>query len=150
LAGGGNSVLFGAVKIRPRRASIASANPVATWSEPIALEGWQQARRGAGLAVTFDWAAGGPPARDYTLFVHLTDASGKVAAQADGPPEGGAFPTSLWEAGDRITDTHVVEAIPAGDYRLSAGWYRPDTGQRLPLSGGGDELDLGKIEVPAG
>ncbi|HLQ34850.1 MAG TPA: 6-pyruvoyl-tetrahydropterin synthase-related protein [Chloroflexota bacterium] len=144
LANGGNSVLFGSVKVRPRTPA-PSASPIARWSEGIALLGWRQ---GPDLALTFDWAAAGEPPRDYTLFVHLSDGSAKVVTQADSSPQGGAFPTSVWEAGDRVSDTHVVRGAPAGQWRLSIGWYDAATGQRLPLASGGDELDLGDIQVP--
>jgi hypothetical protein len=56
------------------------------------------------------------------------------------------YPTSLWDPGDRISDPHSLQA-PPGTYKLSVGWYRSDTGQRLPLATGGDELDLGQIQV---
>jgi hypothetical protein len=148
LASGGNSVLFGSIKVRPRSPAPLAASPMAAWTDGIQLAGWRQARQDAGLALTFDWQASAPPSRDYTLFVHLTDAGGNVAAQADSPPQAGAFPTSLWEAGDALADAHVLQKVPAGAYRLSIGWYRPDTGQRLPLASGGDELDLGEVAVP--
>jgi hypothetical protein len=147
LPNGGKSAIFGAIKVRPRSAPPA-AQPVATWSEPIALDSWRQAGANGSLALTFDWQASGDVSRDYTLFVHLSDASGKIVAQADSPPQSNLFPTHLWESGDRISDRHAVPLPPPGDYRLSIGWYRADTGQRLPLANGSDELDLGSVHVP--
>jgi hypothetical protein len=140
LAGGGNSVLFGSVKIRPSTPLTPVTSPAASWQDGITLESWHQSRDG----FAFDWLAAAPPSRAYTLFVHLSDGAGRVLAQADSPPQRGAFPTSLWDAGDRVSDVHLVQA-PPGRYRLSIGWYRPDTGQRLPLASGGDELDLGEV-----
>jgi len=148
LASGGNSVVFGSVKVKPWSAPPAPAAPVAQWSEPIALESWRHSRQGDDVALTFDWLAAGDVSRDYTLFVHVSDAVGKVVAQADSPPQRGLFPTRLWDAGDRVSDVHLVKP-PPGRYRLSIGWYRPDTGQRLALASGGDELDLGELEVPS-
>lgn len=147
LASGGNSVVFGSVKVRPRTAPPAVAPPLAQWSEPIALERWRQARQGDDVAVSFDWLAAGEVSRGYTLFVHFSNSSGKVVAQADSPPQDGLYPTSLWDTGDLVNDVHLVKAPPPGRYRLSIGWYRPDTGQRLALANGGDELDLGEIDV---
>ena len=144
LAGGGNSVVFGSVKVRGGSMAALSP-PAASWQEGMTLLGWRQERDGA---LAFDWLASAAPARDYTLFVHLSDASGKVVAQADGPPQGGAFPTGLWEAGDRIVDRHVLRDAPAGRWRLTIGWYEPISGQRLPLANGSDELDLGELQVP--
>lgn len=147
LGSGGNSVLFGAVKVRPRSAPAEITSPVASWQDGISLAAWRQRRQGSDLALTFDWAATANPARDYTLFVHLSDGSGKVVAQADDPPQRGLYPTRLWDSGDRLSDVHLVHAAPPGRYRLSIGWYRPDTGQRLQLTIGGNELNLGEVSV---
>lgn len=146
LPNGGNSVVFGSVKVRSR-VQPAPARPLASWTEPIALEGWHQARQADGLALTFDWRATGEVTRDYTLFVHLSDGDGKVVSQADSPPQAGWYPTNLWEGGDPIADTHVLSPPTPGHYRLSIGWYCPDTGQRLPMTDGKDELDLGEIDA---
>ena len=147
LAGGGNSVVFGTVKVRPRTAAPPVAAPVARWLDGITLDGWQQARQGASLALTFDWRAGAPLAADYTLFVHLSDPSGKVVGQADGPPQDGLYATHLWDVGDDVRDVHVLKGVPPGRYRLSIGWYQAYTGQRLALIGGRNELDLGDVQV---
>jgi hypothetical protein len=140
-------VVFGSVRVWPQATPPVVAAPAGRWSAPIMLEGWRQARQGPDVAFSFDWLAAGEVPRDYTLFVHLSDASGAVVAQADSPPQRGLYPTSLWDAGDRIGDVHLVHAPPPGRYRLSVGWYRADTGQRLALASGGDELDLGEIDV---
>jgi len=119
LAGGGNSVVFGSVKVRGR-STAALSQPVASWQEGMTLLGWRQERDGA---LALEW-------------------------QADGPPQGGASPTGLWEAGDRIADRHVLRDAPAGRWRLTIGWYEPRSGQRLTLVNGSDELDLGELQVP--
>ncbi len=142
LASGGNSVVFGSVKVRSRTAA-PSARPAAVWPKGMALLGWSR----DGDRLTFEWQATGEPARDYTLFVHLSDSVGKVVAQADGPPRGGAFPTGLWESGDRISDAHTLRDAPAGSWRLTIGWYDPRTGERLRTANGQDELDLGALET---
>jgi hypothetical protein len=52
---------------------------------------------------------------------------------ADGPPRSGNYPTSVWAAGETVEDVH---ALPAWDQGyLTIGLYRPDTGERLALSG---------------
>ena len=142
---GGNAVLFGSVKVRPRQLAPAPAGaPV--WQRSIALAGWRQSGNSP-LRLTFDWYATAQPDAAYTLFVHLSDGSGKVVAQADSPPQSGAFPTSWWQAGDAVSDVHAVAGAAPGRYRLSIGWYSPNTGRRLLLSDGHDELDLGEIMV---
>jgi hypothetical protein len=146
LQGGGNSVLFGSVDVQPASAPT-TATPVARWDAPIILSSWRASQAGPDLDLSFDWTADGAIDRNYTLFVHLLNASGAVVAQGDSPPEQGQFPTSLWSPGDRVPDLHKMAAPPPGRYRLEIGWYRTGTGERLPLSSGDDALDLGPVEV---
>ncbi|UCG23814.1 MAG: hypothetical protein JSW55_17020, partial [Chloroflexota bacterium] len=84
---------------------------------------------------------------DYQLFVHLRDSvSGEVAAQADGPPLDGWFPTSWWVEGEVVVDERTFEVpadLPAGSYDLIVGLYDLKTLEQL-----GDAYDLGNIEVP--
>jgi hypothetical protein len=83
---------------------------------------------------------------DYTVFVHVVDAAGQRLAGADAQPP---VPTSQWGRGEVIVDERSLSlaGLPAGDYRVVVGLYRPDTGERLPVSdsGGaplGDSLTL--------
>ncbi|GEM_PF-3010217 len=145
-AGGGNSILFGSVKVRPAQLPPAPSL-VAQWREPIGLAGWHSSPNGHDLDLTFDWYALGTPSRDYTLFVQLIDGGGAIAAQADAPPQHNVFPTHLWELGDRISDVHLAQEVPPGRYRLVVGWYRPDAGERVPLEAGGDAYVAGEVQV---
>ncbi len=144
---GGNSALFGSIKVKPRTPPPLPAVDAPTWQEPIVLNGWQQSKRDLNLALTFNWAATGTVGGRYTAFVQLLDAAGKVPFQADGPPQDGLFPTDLWEAGDRITDVHLVRNPSPGRYRLVIGWYDPKSGRRVPLKTGSDSLDLGEVNI---
>jgi 4-amino-4-deoxy-L-arabinose transferase-like glycosyltransferase len=94
---------------------------------------------GQPLQVTLYWSARSRPSTDYTVFVHLLDSAGHIAAQADAPPESGGYPTSVWDAGETIADPHEL-ALPGnlspGSYTLEIGLYQPATGQRLPLVDG--------------
>jgi hypothetical protein len=61
----------------------------------------------------------------------------------DGLPLGGAFPTRLWQPGDRVLDEHVVPLppdLPPGVYTVEIGWYDPTTGVRLPAMREGEHL----------
>ena len=80
--------------------------------------------------VQLTWGATAAPSKDYTVFVHLLDGSGKVVAQADSQPHGGDFPTSTWQAGDRVADSYTLRA-PPGRYTVEAGMYELATLQRL-------------------
>jgi 4-amino-4-deoxy-L-arabinose transferase-like glycosyltransferase len=101
------------------------------------------------VSVTLIWQSIQVPTADYTVFVHLRDASGHTVAQADGPPQAGAYPTSFWDAGETVVDDHTIDSpddLPAGDYTVVVGLYRLDTGERLAITqGGGSEIVLPQI-----
>ena len=104
------------------------------------------------------WEAIGTPATDYTAYVHLVDAQGSQIAGFDGAPAGDRFPTSRWQASDRIVSEFVLPlpaALPSGDYALWAGLYESNSGGaiRLPvtdaggLASGDGEVKIGDITI---
>jgi len=97
-------------------------------------------------ASTFDWLAAQRAAADLTLFIHLRQPGrDEPAAQADGPPLDGWYPTSWWEPGEQVTDPHhflLPADMDTGRYQLVVGWYNPLNGKRA-----GSEWELGEIEV---
>ncbi len=96
--------------------------------------------------VTLVWQAGDRPIPvSYTVFVQLLDGQGRVIAQSDALPAGGARPTTGWRAGEVIVDAHLLQwnglAAP-GPVTLVAGMYDAATGARVPLVSGGDRIEL--------
>jgi 4-amino-4-deoxy-L-arabinose transferase-like glycosyltransferase len=87
------------------------------------------------------WQAAPHAAADYTVFVHVVDAAGQRVAGADAQPP---VPASQWGRGEVIVDEHSLPlaGLPAGEYHLVVGLYRPDTGARLPVADSGDALTL--------
>jgi 4-amino-4-deoxy-L-arabinose transferase-like glycosyltransferase len=85
----------------------------------------------SGLDVTLTWQALSAPRGDYTVFVHLLDGSGRLIAQHDGPPQDGAFPTSLWQPGDTAADIHHLAGETAGAESIEVGLYRRPSLERL-------------------
>jgi hypothetical protein len=75
-------------------------------------------------------------------------------AQGDGPPLKGDYPTSLWAAGETISDPHTValpDDMPVDQYRLLVGMYRLDTMERLPRSDGtGTSVEIPLTTAGAG
>lgn len=120
------------------------------WQDNLTLVGYDTLRpmltAGDTLDLRLVWTAAGSPSADYTAFVHLLGPDGTLVAQSDAPPGGAFYPTSGWEAGERVEDRRTL-ALPAdlapGEYRLVAGFYQPATGARLPLAAGGDTVELG-------
>ncbi len=93
-------------------------------------------RPGDTFSVTLYWQAQTAAALDYTVFVHLVGAEGKVWAQSDAWPQGGVAPTTSWLAEQTIVDVHTLtlpDDIPAGTYTLFVGMYDAGSGGRAPL-----------------
>jgi len=107
------------------------------------------------LHLTLHWVSLAPLEQDYTVFVHLVGPDGALAAQADGPPVGGDYPTSLWAPGEIVADGRFVsmEGLPPGTYDLRVGMYLLETGERLPVFDGqgarlpADAIPLTALEV---
>lgn len=123
------------------------------------LRGWRltgEPRPGNTIKVTLIWHALGRQNRDWTVFVHLVDASERIVAEDNRQPLDGAFPMTQWVAGDWIEDPHPL-ALPAdlspGQYRLRVGLYdREGEGRRTGMFDAagdlrGDYLELGTIRI---
>ena len=109
-----------------------------TFADQIGLLGYNLSDHtlvpGQSLDLTLFWSPRGRPSQDYTVFVHLLDSQGQLRGQADSPPTSGKYPTSVWDAGEVISDIHILELapeLPIGDYTLVIGLYYPGTGNRL-------------------
>lgn len=123
--------------------SIAGNDPIQLANSAIAAEDGQ-------LQVTLDWIAGADLMGDYTLFVHLRPLDDpRPAAQSDEKPQGGRYPTYLWQTGEAVPVALALDAspAPAGDYELVVGWYIAPDGPRLTLTDGGDALPLARIAI---
>lgn len=79
--------------------------------------------------IALTWSATAP-LEDVTMFVHLLDAEGQLAAQADGDVIAGAYPLSIWQPGATIQDIRHVE-MPAAPTAVLLGLYHRTTGERL-------------------
>ncbi len=122
--------------------------------DTITLEGFEvgamQARPGDALRVSLLWQARQPLPQVYLVFVQLLDTNDGKIAQWDGAAGADWLPTSAWQPGQRIwqdVPIQIAATAPPGRYRLIAGVYDPASGQRLPLSTGGDTLLLGEVEI---
>ena len=115
-------------------------------------------RAGETLTVTVLWEAAAPPATDYTAFVHLLDGAGNFVAGYDRAPAGERFPTSRWQAGDRILSRFPLTPprdTPAGDFEVWLGLYTDGSSgaARLPVTATGgaaaanDMVKLGDVTI---
>ncbi|TMC60690.1 MAG: phospholipid carrier-dependent glycosyltransferase [Chloroflexi bacterium] len=81
--------------------------------------------------LTLIWQARQSVTQDYTLFIHLDDASGARIAQRDRRPGNGSYPTTVWSPGDSVIETYEL-AIRDKSARLqfAVGWYLVGDGAR--------------------
>jgi len=110
-------------------------------------------RANPGLRVTLCWNSLTQAPVDYTVFVHAYDESGALHVTGDGPPMNGAFPTRLWQPGDRIIDVHFVP-MTSDDldsrYRVGVGLYDLNTSERLGATRNGQPVpnDVVFLDAP--
>ncbi|MCB0165833.1 MAG: DUF2142 domain-containing protein [Anaerolineae bacterium] len=158
---GTDNVRFGRIVIEPRPGDLPNPQEL-VFEDNIILTGYdldrQQVKPGDTLTLTLFWQARRTPSANYKVFVHLTGDGDQRAAQHDSEPDNGAAPTSTWQPGQRITDSHPLTIAPdasPGAYHLVVGLYHSDTGQRLRLlkndgaSIQADSITLGGVRVVA-
>ncbi|HFQ93929.1 MAG TPA: phospholipid carrier-dependent glycosyltransferase [Anaerolineae bacterium] len=131
----------GAVKVAPVRPYHPQPQYLVTdanFGDKLALIGYDLNPDGT---ITLYWQALARMTQDYTTFIHLLDEAGNLVSQADSQPQNGAYPTAIWEAGEIVADPKS-EPMAGQSGQLQIGVYLLETGQRLPLTSGGDVYTL--------
>ncbi len=108
------------------------------------------ATAGATLPFTLYWQADGPTLRPYTVFNHLLNEGGELAAQQDNWPAQGQWPPTCWQPGEIISDRYQIDlpaSLPPGRYTLVTGLYDARDGRRLPTITGKTFVVLGEVEI---
>jgi hypothetical protein len=150
-------IVAGQAKLVERNPSARFSPSATRFGDHIALDGITlgaqppEVAPGDVVTATLDWVADGRPSRDYTVFVHLVGADERTIAQADGQPIRAQYPTSFWDAGERILDPHVLTIpadAPPGEYRLRVGLYLLDTGERLPIFDANGQIVAHHLDWP--
>lgn len=133
--------------------SIASAR----WGDIMALVDHQMTLKDGKLEVSLRWRALQPPARYYTVFIHIWNGRGEVLAQDDAMPMDNTIPTVFWGAGDEVLDQHIVmlpASLPPDHYWVAVGVYDSETLERLPALSDtgvryqGDLYVIGEFDYP--
>ncbi len=127
----------------------------ATFGDVIGLAGYALRGSGTERELELVWQALEAPAADYTVFVQVLNQDGTCCVwQQDTMPQGGAYPTSRWRAGEYVVDSYVIElpdGLAPGEYPLQVGLYVPETGTRLVVveagAADGDALALEPVRV---
>jgi hypothetical protein len=94
---------------------------------------------GATLSLDLLWHVTGTVSDNWSQFIHLSGPNGTIAL-ADGVPRGGNYPTGGWSPGEYVFDRWPIQlptSLPSGDYDVLLGFYRKDTGERMPVTVGG-------------
>lgn len=93
---------------------------------------------GRDVLVRLYWSVDVPLQREYTVFAHLWDTTGRFVWGDDGPPAAGLYPTDLWAAGETVVDERrlrLPSSLPVGRYRLLVGLYDLSSNRRLEALG---------------
>jgi hypothetical protein len=106
----------------------------------IALRGYDLEAGQGNLTVRLLWQALRPPDRNYTVFIHVLDSAGNIVIQQDAAPHNNQYPTQLWLADEYVLDEYFM-SLPSGTYRIVAGLYSQETGERLAPRGTGILID---------
>ena len=137
-----NNGLIGEVKRAAGSGDLAQA-PLARLGEHVALLSYTSQHTSHALQLSLVWRTDSILNTDYTVFVHLLDAQGRILAQQDAPPVDGRYPTHAWEPTEMVTDLHTIPIDAATLARLDqmvVGMYTPNDGARLPNALGGDTI----------
>ncbi len=102
----------------------------ATFADSLGLYGYSSTTEAGQLGLYLVWNAQNAVSSDYTVFVHVVDASGDIVAQSDLMPQSGTYPTSLWLPGEFVEDNYRFSLKP-GVYTIDVGLYSQATGARL-------------------
>jgi len=99
------------------------------------------------LILVLQWQAlEGVGAIDYWVFTHLLAEDGRLIAQHDSAPAGGASPITGWDSGEIVVDSHSMtfyDAAYTGPATISVGIYDPgDPANRVPTEMGNDYVIL--------
>ncbi len=137
------------------------ANPTdtaVTFGDKMQLTGYELAQKdaqpGDAVDLWLEWEVLRPMARDWSVFVHLTDpVLGVPIAQRDMYPDQGLRPTSLLRPGERIVNFYRLRvpdtAVAPADLELNVGLYDYETGERLALPDGRDLVTLEVVRLTA-
>ncbi|MFQ5612207.1 MAG: glycosyltransferase family 39 protein [Anaerolineae bacterium] len=127
-------------KVPPPSSDAVPAQTIeASFGDAVGLTGYSLIPTADGVRVTLFWQASAIPPADYTVFVHITDANGRLMAQSDAQPLQGQYPTSIWTPGEMVVEERLI-AVPPGEYQVYVGLYQWETLERLPARLDGQPL----------
>ncbi len=134
-------VTIGTVELLPDESTYDVPNPVhVNFDNQIELVGYEYSTLtptpGGEMEVTLYWRAKQRLDEDYVVFVHAIDApTFTIVGGSDAQPVNWTRPTSTWEPGEIIVDTHTFtvreDALPT-PYEVEVGMYTVEDDGTLP------------------
>ncbi|MCC6613271.1 MAG: glycosyltransferase family 39 protein [Anaerolineae bacterium] len=128
------------------RATVSDLTAVdATFGELAALRGYALSgdlTPGETVHLRLLWEVTGATPDDWTQFIHLVG-DDVALSLIDGAPRGGDYPTNVWSPGEWIADAwtlHLPDDLPPGAYHLDVGFYRHESGERMPITQDGVDI----------
>ena len=146
---------FGLLRLesQDQLAQPAETDTLVQYQDQISLIGYTAptvVRRGSTVQADLYWKAQSDLDDNWQVFVHLLNAETAVVAQSD-KLNPGDFPTRQWPTDKYVRDPHwltIPDDLPPGTYRLTAGLWSLETGQRLQVADpAGDWFVLREFEV---
>jgi len=139
LPDGSTSTSVGFIQLLPRASSLDVPNPISiNFAHQIELVGYElttlRPRVEQEVELTLYWRRVQPVTTNFTVFAHiLNPMTQTLYAGSDSQPAEGTRPTTTWEEGEVIADTHRLWVRPdatPGTYELEIGVYTqtPDGG----------------------
>lgn len=104
---------------------------------------------GETVSISLAWQAVTALETSYRVFVHLSDAEGRIVDQSDGIPASWSRPTTGWAVDEVVVETRSVTVPPdlsPGVYTIRVGVYAED-GRRLTTTEGVDHIALDMITL---
>ncbi|HLU09732.1 MAG TPA: hypothetical protein VK003_08695 [Oceanobacillus sp.] len=144
LADGSETFTIGTVELLPRQSDLDVPNPISVnFDNQIELVGYSLSdlspAAGESVELTLYWRGLREIEQDYVVFAHVINpATLSIYAGSDAQPANWTAPTSTWQPGNIIEDTHTLTInpdTPPGIYELEIGLYiqTPDGFPRLRI-----------------
>jgi 4-amino-4-deoxy-L-arabinose transferase-like glycosyltransferase len=140
LADGQDVMTIGQVNLLPRTDDLSIPNPIRiNFDNQIELVGYSLSdlspKAGDSVDLTLYWRGLKKIEQDYIVFSHIIQPPQTIYAGADGMPVQWTAPTSTWEPGKIIEDTHTLTVnpdTPPGIYELEIGLYLQESDGSFP------------------
>jgi 4-amino-4-deoxy-L-arabinose transferase-like glycosyltransferase len=144
LEDGASTITIGQVSLEPRPSESGLPNAIGVnFGNLITLAGYEisdiSPLRGDTVELTLYWQAQQPISTDYVVFANILEPQTLTKyASSNAMPANWTRPTSTWQVGEIITDTHTLAVdpnAPQGIYEIELGLYvQNDAGEFLRLA----------------